>query len=276
MQSETKLIKKYKTCSTCGLHKVYAKNVCEKCYGKLPHQRERSNKYAREWRSKNKEHVSKWKRNHYIKNREKILAQQKVSISKNIDKIRKKAKDNYWANRNEIRKKQNAYVRLNREKINTQQREYYHKNKNTQGYKEKAAIRSKKWAKENRDRVRELDRKYQKKRRETDPLFKIRTNISRHIRKVLRDSNGYKRNSIWTVLPYTPDKLKSHLESQFKNGWAWDNYGIAWNIDHIIPQSKLLFDTIDHPNFIKCWGLNNLRPLDCSENFRKQDKLITI
>lgn len=31
---------------------------------------------------------------------------------------------------------------------------------------------------------------------------------------------------------------------------------------------------MDHPNFQKCWALENLRPLEALENIRKGDKLL--
>ena len=60
----------------------------------------------------------------------------------------------------------------------------------------------------------------------------------------------------------------------------WDNWGCynpkewnendsttwVWQIDHIIPQSKLPFDSMEHPNFKKCWALENLKPISAKEN----------
>jgi hypothetical protein len=61
----------------------------------------------------------------------------------------------------------------------------------------------------------------------------------------------------------------------------WDNYGVyrkaiwddndqstwTWQIDHIIPQSKLKYSSVKEDNFKKCWALDNLRPLSSKENF---------
>ncbi len=276
MSGEDKVRNKDKSCSACETPSVYAKGFCKKCYNKIPCRKEKSNKYARMWRSENKEHVADWKKNNYEKNRERILLQRKESNVRNRETIKQKSREKYCANREAIRAKQKEYGLKNKDKIKKVQKQYYELIKNDPEKKERRKQTSIKWAKENRDRVRELDRNYQKKKRENDPAFRMRTNISRHIRKVLRDSNGYKRNSIWMVLPYTPDDLKKHLESQFKDEWTWENYGKEWNIDHITPQSVLLFDNMNHPNFIKCWSLSNLRPLNCSENYRKQDKIITL
>ena len=45
------------------------------------------------------------------------------------------------------------------------------------------------------------------------------------------------------------------------------NKKYRWNIDHIIPQSDFVFDSISHSNFKKCWALKNLRPLSAKQNF---------
>ena len=42
-----------------------------------------------------------------------------------------------------------------------------------------------------------------------------------------------------------------------------------WNIDHITPQSDLLFTEMSHDpesNFQKCWALSNIRPLSAKQN----------
>lgn len=39
-----------------------------------------------------------------------------------------------------------------------------------------------------------------------------------------------------------------------------------WQLDHIIPQSDLPYDSMEHENFHKCWALSNLRPLSAKQN----------
>lgn len=60
---------------------------------------------------------------------------------------------------------------------------------------------------------------------------------------------------------------------------TWDNYGRynsnkqTWQIDHIIPQSLLPYDSFSHPNFQKCWALENIRPLETVANIKKGNKV---
>lgn len=73
-------------------------------------------------------------------------------------------------------------------------------------------------------------------------------------------------------------ELKAHLEKQFEPWMSWDNYGAAstdmktWQIDHIVPQSKLSYTAMTDDNFQKCWALSNLRPLESFENIKKSNK----
>ena len=59
---------------------------------------------------------------------------------------------------------------------------------------------------------------------------------------------------------------------------SWDNWGPyvkdnkTWQIDHIIPQSKLVYTSMEDDNFKKCWALENLRPLESIENIKKGNK----
>ena len=73
----------------------------------------------------------------------------------------------------------------------------------------------------------------------------------------------------WKAAPYTSRVLREHLESQFTEDMNWDNHGTYWHIDHIVPQAALSYDSIEHPNFLKCWALENLQPLPASENRTK-------
>ncbi len=119
----------------------------------------------------------------------------------------------------------------------------------------------------------------QKKRRKEDIAWKLRKNISITICNNLKNRGYKKQASCFNYLGYSIDQLKAHLELQFEPWMNWENWGKVstqertWNIDHIYPQSKLPYDNFEHPNFRKCWALENLRPLCALDNIRKKDKL---
>ena len=120
--------------------------------------------------------------------------------------------------------------------------------------------------------------------RKNDTLFKFRMLLSSSIRRQLKNNNGSKNNvSILKFLPYSIEELKRHLERLFESWMTWDNHGNynkktwndndtstwTWQIDHIIPQYKLLYASMTDENFQKCWALENLRPLSAKINIIK-------
>ena len=105
------------------------------------------------------------------------------------------------------------------------------------------------------------------------PQRKLQNNIAHGVRRSLRSIKQRKTNKTFTLLGYTKNELTIHLESHFteENGYTWDNMG-EWHIDHIRPVSSFDFDSTDHPDFKKCWALDNLQPLWASDNCSKGAK----
>ena len=68
------------------------------------------------------------------------------------------------------------------------------------------------------------------------------------------------------------ESLISHLESQFKDGMSWDNYGYyGWHIDHIIPLSSVSSED----EVYKLCHYTNLQPLWAEDNLKKSNKILT-
>lgn len=99
---------------------------------------------------------------------------------------------------------------------------------------------------------------YQKLRRETDPLFKLYGNIKSRINIFL------KSDSLKTLEVLGCDLVfyKKYLEQQFTTKMNWENYGIYWEIDHIIPLSKG-----------GSFHYTNTQPLTINENRKKSNKI---
>lgn len=113
--------------------------------------------------------------------------------------------------------------------------------------------------------------------REKDhPEFRLRNRLRIGIWAALRFWGGNKGGrSILKHLPYTMAELRTHIESLWEPWMTWENWGPlekgrrTWQIDHVIPQVRLPFKDFDDPNFLKCWSLSNLRPLESSKNVSK-------
>jgi hypothetical protein len=157
------------------------------------------------------------------------------------------------------------YHQIHQQELNQRSTKWYADNKEivSQQYKNDEFKKTRK---------RQYNNDYERNRKITDPIFKLRRNCSRLVNHVLNGSkNG---QSILDYLPYTMDELKRYLENQFDDKMNWDNYGIYWHIDHIYPQSLLPYTSMEDENFKKCWALKNLQPLEAVENMKKSNKLV--
>ena len=105
------------------------------------------------------------------------------------------------------------------------------------------------------------------------PINVVRARTGGYLRQALKRYGIKEYRKKEEILGYTIEDLYRHLESQFteENGYTWDNMD-EWHIDHIRPVSSFDFDSTDHPDFKKCWALNNLQPLWAFDNMSKGDK----
>lgn len=155
---------------------------------------------------------------------------------------------------------------------------------------EKVAASNKKWARENPIKVKtsnkiwvkENSEKLNAKRRDryqNDPVYRNRCIVSVAIYTMIKSQGASKKGeSSHNYVPWTLKEYRTHIESLFEPWMNWNNQGIynpkthhlpngrTWQLDHIIPQSDLPFNSLDHPNLTKAWNLSNLRPLDAEQN----------
>lgn len=184
--------------------------------------------------SKCKECSGIYNRQMYAKHREKRLEQKKE-----------------YGSRIDIKQNKAAYSKKyyseNREHLLKKQSEYEAKNK---------------------DRFRDKRSKYMIKRYHENPQLKIKMNLSRRLRGLL-----YK-NGKQTIdfIGCTIEQLVKHLESLWKPGMSWSNYGRGgWHVDHILPCKS--FDLTDHEQQKSCFNYKNLQPLWEFENLSKGSKM---
>lgn len=121
-----------------------------------------------------------------------------------------------------------------------------------------------------REEVKEKRRKYTKERMK-NPKWRLNQRMSGAVRKSLLSVGGKRKRSWESLVGYTKDTLKSHLEKLFKPGMSWENYG-QWHIDHIRPIVSFDITSYDCEDFKKCWAIENLQPLWAIENIIKNGK----
>lgn len=107
------------------------------------------------------------------------------------------------------------------------------------------------------------------KRRERDnPKKRIRLRLATRMRNAFRCAMLSKPQNTMVLTGCTAAFLASHLESKFKPGMTWDNYGFrGWHIDHIKPCA--IFDLTNPAHVAECFHWTNLQPLWWRENIVK-------
>lgn len=187
---------------------------------------ERNKKYYEEHKEERKIYL----KNYRAKNREKLLSQ----------------KRNHWNNnKNEINKKRKIWRDNNTDKISARSKVYYEKNK---------------------EKIKEYQNKYEIQRKQKDICYKLRINLRARVRGAIKNNGTKKSYSTINLIGCAIEELKQHLESQFRDGMSWDNYG-EWEIDHIKPCVS--FNLKDEEEQKKCFHYSNLQPLWKTENRMK-------
>ncbi len=116
----------------------------------------------------------------------------------------------------------------------------------------------------NREAIIAKQSKYNKEKRNSDPLFKLSSYILSRFWKALR-SKGYETDIKGTeTLGCTVKELKAHLQVQFEDEMTWESYG-KWHVDHIVPLSSAK----TKEELCKLNHYTNLQPLGAKENLEK-------
>jgi hypothetical protein len=201
----------------------------------------------------------------------------KIFYHKNKEKIKQKYFDDrekhikrkrlfYAKNKEKINEKSRQYRLENKEKIKNIRKRYYDKNK------EKIKETKKQYCIENNEKMRKVFKKYHKKH-SNNMSYRIKNALRARIRKTLFSKKTIKSENTLELLGCSVEHVKKYLESQFKEGMAWDNYGsYGWHIDHIIPCAS--FDLTDPEQQKKCFNYKNLQPLWWNENLSKGAKIL--
>lgn len=158
--------------------------------------------------------------------------------------------------------------------------QYYYK------HRERMCENGRKWRSENREKHRELVKRWQKTHKSGVQELKKRAyvNLRRTSRGRLKENfrtrvamsikRGCKGNHKWElIVGYTLQDLMRHLEKKFTPEMTWGNYGSYWHVDHKIPIAAFNFETAEDIDFKRCWALCNLQPLEAKENISKKDRL---
>lgn len=271
----------YKTCTKCNAtlaasadnfyrqksKKDGLKAECRTCSLDRKHKHDRENRSeinakAKARRLNNPERAKAIERIYYAK-----VKRDPEFVAKNRKRVR------VWQLENPaiVAKRNAEYRERHKDRLSIERRERYdpekagqHYQKNRVKYLKKAAD----WASANPVKRAEILRRHKSKMMQI-PGYRLNNSVSAQIRMSLNNKGGIGWQSI---VGFTLDELKKHLERQFQKGMSWDNYG-EWHVDHITPVSSFDFSAPDDADFKACWVLTNLRPLWATENIKKSNKI---
>lgn len=224
----------------------------------------------------------------YLEKRDSLLEYKRTWYKENKEQHSKKAKQWRKKNRKKLLKSKKDYYEANKIKILEQQKQK--RVKLTEKNKELKRQNHKRWRDKNKDKVRLIKARAAKKLKETNPHyfanyiekrrkidlnFKLTCNLRGRIYNALNGKGKSKRTL--ELLGCSVEFLKQHLESQFKDGMSWDNWGTGnngkgmkeWHIDHIRPCAS--FDLSNPKQQEQCFHYSNLQPLWAKLNLIKHN-----
>lgn len=112
------------------------------------------------------------------------------------------------------------------------------------------------------------------RRKLNNPQYRIAKNHRARIYHLVRKGLMTKTQASLKYFGCTPAHLKQHLESKFKPGMTWENYGKVWHVDHEKSLGGKLFDLTNPKDCEIAFHWSNLQPLFAEENLRKSNKII--
>lgn len=128
----------------------------------------------------------------------------------------------------------------------------------------------------------EAARAHSKKYRESHPNayrlrytsdlgFRLSVNLRGRIHKALKWAGINKSEATKGLIGCPVVWLEAWIESQFKPGMTWENYGPVWHIDHIKPCAS--FNLADPEQQKICFHWSNQQPLFARDNISKGAKV---
>lgn len=130
---------------------------------------------------------------------------------------------------------------------------------------EKYNTRVREWRDVNKDRINSYKRAREKERRDMDPLYRLRHNLSTRLYLAVSKKVG----NTFELVGCSKEDLVIFLEAEFEEGMSWDNYG-EWHVDHVKPCCS--FNLEDPEEQKKCFHWTNLQPLWARDNMSKGGK----
>lgn len=241
---------KTKTCSRCKISKEYKdfnKNALGRDglrpYCKLCRKSDNKKQYD----NRNKEEVKNYNSKYREKNKQSISKYLEIYRQDNKEELSIKRKLTYVQNKEKILEDRKLYKINNLDKFKIKDKNYFTKNKTA---------------------IIKRSNEYSRKRKISDPTYKIAMGIRSLIGGCFKRSleNKYtKSKKTEDILKCNFKYFKDHIVKQFTKGMSLDKIGKDIELDHIIPISHA--KTEEEIYLLNHWS--NFQPLWTSENRKK-------
>lgn len=214
---------------------------------------------------------------YYLKNRKKILEQARLRRLEFPEKRKEQQQRDVERNGEKRRAKQAEWRKENAARISESKKIFFQENKELIYEKRK----TQKWAitrqseynseyrEKNKDRIKERLRMYL----DGNAHHRVKHMLLGRVGGIIKRARATVKDRHVDFLGCSRSAFVAHIESLFKDGMTWDNYGKGgWEIDHIKPCSS--FDLTLEDEQLKCFHYTNMQPLWWRENIRKGKKII--
>jgi hypothetical protein len=119
----------------------------------------------------------------------------------------------------------------------------------------------------NRNKIQKRHTAYLKNKRKNDDKYKISCVLRNRIKSFLFGDNRKKTKEL---LNCEYSLVIEWIKYLFEDKMTFENHGVYWHIDHVIPCSK--FNLLDIEEQRKCFNWSNLQPLPIKKNLEKKNK----
>lgn len=170
----------------------------------------------------------------------------------------------YQENKDKLKAKAVKWQTTNKDKHNNSVKKWEQANK----IKRKVSI--KKWEDNNQNRIKATKKQYRYNRRQSDPLWKLRCNISSLIAHAFKRSNWSKNTKTQEILGCDFETLQTHLIQTAKSNYGGKYFpNRKYEIDHVVPLSSASTEE----EMIKLNHYTNLQYLLLQHNREKSDRM---
>jgi hypothetical protein len=161
----------------------------------------------------------------------------------------------------------NEYIRL--QKNNTDYKERMKAHRETPEVKTRKRRVKREWKRANPEKVREQAKRYQQNLSATKQIqYRLRSAFTTRLKCAL----GRKTKTIVEYLGMSMESLLPWLEFAWDDEMSWENYGVTWEIDHVLPLSRFDVTSDADTSFVNHW--TNLAPLKRRDNQVKNCRIV--